>query len=100
MFDWRTYWHYHRRKWWLDQRPKLFGGLTRFPRDLLRSWPKKEPAGTVFAFFFYWVCYLVPLYVLWVVTDWLLPVHPLFSLAVAFLIWYLARAFWGNLRGR
>ena len=100
MFEWSTFWQRHRRKWWIEHRPKLFGGLRQFPRDLMRSWPKKNTSGGSFGEVLYWPKIIIPLFLCWVVTDWLFPVNPLVSIPLAAVVWQLITFFVKKLRGR
>jgi hypothetical protein len=99
MFDWSTFWHYHRRKWWIERRPGFFGGLKQLPLDLIRIWPKRSLSSGPIGEVVYWAKIFIGVFLCWVVTDWLVPANPLVSIALAFVLWRLLIVFIGKLRG-
>jgi len=89
MFDWQTFWLFHRRKGRTEKKPRFLGNLKGFARFLVASRPAKSPeaeTGYSFVGLLPPLLLLVLLLVCWKFVDWLIPTHWFFSLMLAVLL--------------
>jgi len=83
-FNWNTFWRRQQNTTAQPPKKAKFFGLREFAESVRRKWPVKEDKDFYRHFIGLWI--FVGVFCCWVITDWIFPVNPLYSIPLAFVL--------------